>query len=139
MTVTSGTVYPTGSSTPLFIYYRVEDSSSLNLPTNSPAPCITTFWINANDTGGSSGSLINSSNCYNDSNASSVPYYIGVTPPNATGTTTITLPAKTGGFGFSSSNRPASGNNTPVYVYLRIGLPIQTSNLYFTNVTCALT
>ena len=140
MTVTSGTVYPTGSSTPLFIYYRVEDSSSLNLPTNRPAPCITTFWINANDTVGSSGSLINSSNCYNvnESNAS-VPYYIGVTPPNATGTTTITLPAKTGGFGFSSSNIPASGNNTPVYVYLRIGLPIQTSNLYFTNVTCALT
>lgn len=141
MTVTSGTVYPTGSpSTPLFIYYRVEDSSSLNLPTNSPSPCITTFWINANDTSGSSGSLINSSNCYKDSNASSVPYYIGVTPPNATGTTTITLPAKTGGFGFSSSNRPANGNNnTPVYIYLRIGLPIQTSNLYFTNVTCALT
>jgi hypothetical protein len=69
-----------------------------------------------------------------------VPYYIGVTSPSATGTTTITLPAKTGGYALSSSNKPSNGiATTPVYVYLRIGLPIQTSNLYFTNVTCALT
>jgi hypothetical protein len=147
MTISNGTVYPGDGQSPLppplFIYYRVEDSSSLNLPTNIGSPCITTFWINANDTIGSSGSLITSTNCYNvnDSNAS-VPYYIGVTPPKATipvNTTNITLPAKTGGYGFSRSNRPANGNdNTPVYIYLRIGLPIQSSAINFTNVTCAL-
>jgi hypothetical protein len=139
MTITNGTVYPTTESgSPLFIYYRVEDSSSLNLPTNSPSPCITTFWINANDTG-SSGALINTQNCYA---GSTVLYYKGVESPNAAAPTgpNIILPAKTGGFGFSSSNRPSNGNNnTPVYVYLRIGLPIQATDLYFTNVTCALT
>lgn len=136
MTITNGTVYPINSSTPLFIYYRVEDSSSLNLPTNSPSPCITTFWINANDTG--PGALINTQNCYA---GSTVSYYKGVESPSAaSGGLNIILPAKTGGYGFSSSNRPSNGNNnTPVYVYLRIGLPIQDADLYFTNVTCTLT
>jgi hypothetical protein len=137
-TITNGTVYPSNSSTPLFIYYRVEDSSSLNLPTNNNNnPCITTFWINANDTG--PGALINTQNCYA---GSTVSYYKGVESPSAasSGGLNIILPAKTGGYGFSSSNRPSNGNNnTPVYVYLRIGLPIQATDLYFTNVTCALT
>jgi hypothetical protein len=116
----------------------VEDSSSLNLPTNNNNnPCITTFWINANDTG--PGALINTQNCYA---GSTVSYYKGVESPSAasSGGLNIIVPAKTGGYGFSSSNRPSNGNNnTPVYVYLRIGLPIQATDLYFTNVTCALT
>jgi hypothetical protein len=134
MTVTNGTIYPTGSSTPLFIYYRLEDSGSLSLPSNGPNACITTFWINANDISGSSGTAIGSGNCHtNDSTFSSIQFY--TTAPNASGTSNITFSVKTNGYALSSSNKPTGSF---VHIYLRIGLPIQATNLYFTNITCAL-
>jgi hypothetical protein len=136
MTVTNGTIYPTGSSTPLFIYYRLEDSGSLTLPSNAPNACITTFWINANDvSSGSSGTPIGTGNCHtNDSAFGSVQFY--TTAPNASGSTNITFSVKTNGYALSPSNKPTG---TFVNIYLRIGLPIlENSNLYFTNIACGL-
>lgn len=115
------------------LYYSVIDSSSPKLP-DIQEKCITTYWIDANASNG--GTLITANNCY-IKNLPSV-NYTGSSIPNITPSgNNLNFSVTSGGYSMSSVNIPLGGTTNPVYVYLRIGLPIN-SPISFTGVTCNL-
>lgn len=115
------------------LYYCVIDSSSDVIPA-SQSKCITTYWINANAL--DEGELITANNCYTTTLPST--NYIGSSIPNITKFgNSLNFSVTSGGYSMSSVNIPAGGIYSPVYVYLRIGLPM-ISPVSFTNITCNL-
>ena len=132
ITIVDNLAYTNNGNDLLDFWYRVEDTNSLSIA--SAGKTTTTYWINANS---SSGSLITANNC-NTGNAPSTTYFASNNGVSLS-ENICTFPAKTGGYTFSSASSSATsgpGNSvSPVYIYCRVGVSLQ-SNFSFTDMNC---
>ena len=104
------------------MFFRVEDatnSTTLNLTSSS----VSTYWISANDNTGLAGAA--SANNYYVVPSSNAPYYISptITQNGNNITSSVRMP-------FSLSTNLASVTSGNVYIYVRLGLPMNVTNNY---------
>ena len=116
-----------GGTNKILIYYRVEDTDALITFTSNNS---STYWVNANENATdplTNNGSVSASN-YFTVPANKYPYYSSPTitqPATTIIKTALPFPLSTSTTGLTSGK---------IYIYVRIGLPMNIANVYLTNV-----
>jgi len=112
-----------GGNNQVLVYYRVEDMGALSTFTSNNA---STYWVSVNDNATSSNNNgpVSGSNYYSVP-GNNKPYYSSPTSTTSLITAGLPLALSTNTTGLSSGN---------IYVYVRIGLPMNISTTYLNSV-----